>query len=182
MSDPDDVPSLFTPRLRVFRASPSQLSNLIAGAEAYQQQHGDRVAEGCIEFPGALEFSLRQAQTTEEEGHWWLPYFFVHQVDATLIGVGGFKGPPDADGTLEFGYGIAPAYQCQGLATEAAEALTEHALSLPGITRLRAHTLPEVNASCSVLIKCGLTHVGEFYDPDDGTVWRWERTTSVSDS
>ena len=35
-------------------------------------------------------------------------------------------------------------------------------------------TLAELNASTTVLQRCGMTKVGELVDPDDGPIWRWE--------
>jgi RimJ/RimL family protein N-acetyltransferase len=46
------------------------------------------------------------------------------------------------------------------------------------VRRAIAHTLPEANASGRVLAKCGLRFVGEVIDPEDGSVWRWERQRS----
>ena len=54
-----------------------------------------------------------------------------------------------------------------------AEALTNFAFS-QNIPTVRAHTLPEANASTRVLTKCGFEFVGEVTDPEDGQVWRWE--------
>jgi ribosomal-protein-alanine N-acetyltransferase len=45
----------------------------------------------------------------------------------------------------------------------------------PRVRLVRAHTLPEPNASTRVLQKCGFVHVGEVMDPEDGRVWRWQR-------
>jgi RimJ/RimL family protein N-acetyltransferase len=39
---------------------------------------------------------------------------------------------------------------------------------------VRAHTLPESNASTRVLTNCGFRKTAEVVDPDDGPVWRWE--------
>jgi RimJ/RimL family protein N-acetyltransferase len=39
---------------------------------------------------------------------------------------------------------------------------------------IRAHTMPEQNASTRVLEKCGFRWLGEVVDPEDGAVWRWE--------
>jgi len=43
-----------------------------------------------------------------------------------------------------------------------------------------AHTLPESNASNSLLRKAGFTDIGEVIDPGDGPVWRFERTCGLS--
>src|SRR6266702_2366495 len=51
-----------------------------------------------------------------------------------------------------------------------------HRAAASDIVRLvRAHTLPEENASTRVLLKCGFRHLGTVVDPEDGPVWRWER-------
>jgi RimJ/RimL family protein N-acetyltransferase len=39
---------------------------------------------------------------------------------------------------------------------------------------VRAHTLPQANASTRVLEKCGFAHAGAIDDPEDGWVWRWD--------
>jgi ribosomal-protein-alanine N-acetyltransferase len=93
-----------------------------------------------------------------------------------MIGACGYKGPPGADGAVEIAYGIAPGYQGKGYATEAAQALTASAFSSGRVRAVRAHTLPEVNASARVLEKCGFKCLGNVIDPEDGVVWRWEKT------
>jgi ribosomal-protein-alanine N-acetyltransferase len=54
----------------------------------------------------------------------------------------------------------------------------DFALASGQVQLVRAHTLPEVNASTRVLLKCGFRHVGTVVDPDDGPVWRWELSAS----
>jgi RimJ/RimL family protein N-acetyltransferase len=79
------------------------------------------------------------------------------------------------DGIVEISYGIAPDYEGDGYATEAAQALVDFA-SLCGEVRLiRAHTLLDAVASKRVLAKCGFQHVGETVDAEDGLVSRFER-------
>jgi len=101
--------------------------------------------------------------------------FLVHHGIRVVIGSAGFKGPPDSTGTVEIAYGIAPSFQGQGYATEAAGALVALAFEAPLVELVRAHTLPAANASTRVLVKCGFRHVGGVVDPEDGPVWRWER-------
>ncbi len=105
---------------------------------------------------------------------WIHGFVLVHRTDGNVIGKGGFKGPPGADGDVEIAYGVAPEHQGKGYATEAAAALVSYAFSDGQIRVVRAHTLPESNASARVLTKCGFRRVGEVIDPDDGLVWRWE--------
>ena len=106
---------------------------------------------------------------------WTLGFAVVHRDADAVIGTCGFKGPPGADGIVEIAYGIAPEYQGQGYATEAAGALVAYAFGVDQVGVVRAHTLPEATASTRVLAKNGFQPVGEVMDPEDGLVWRWER-------
>jgi RimJ/RimL family protein N-acetyltransferase len=88
----------------------------------------------------------------------------------------GFPGPPDSEGVAEIAYGIAPAYQGKGYATEAANALVDFASRDARVKKVCAHTLPETNASTRVLEKCAFKKVGETIDPENNLpIWRWER-------
>jgi RimJ/RimL family protein N-acetyltransferase len=106
---------------------------------------------------------------------WVHGFALVRRTDNAVIGNCGFKGPPSPDGVVEIAYGVAPDYQGKGYATEAAQALVTYALNISTVSVVRAHTLPEPNASTRVLTKCGFRRVGEVMDPDDGLVWRWEK-------
>ncbi len=98
------------------------------------------------------------------------------RTNGNAIGKCGFKGPPDADAAVEIAYAVDPEHQGKGYATEAATALTRYAFSDAGARMVRAHTLPEKNASTRVLTKSGFQMIGEVLDPDDGPVWRWEKS------
>jgi RimJ/RimL family protein N-acetyltransferase len=109
----------------------------------------------------------------------WIHGFAVVDRDSDkVIGQCGFKGPPDAEGMVEISYGVKPEEEGKGYATEAAGALAGYALSQDRVRIVRAHTLPQPNASTRVLTKCGFRRVGEVVDPDDGLVWRWELESS----
>ena len=109
---------------------------------------------------------------------WIHGFVVINRTNGVVLGQCGFKGPPGPDGIVEIAYGIAPAEQGKGYATEAAEALVHHAFSNPCVRIVCAHTLPQPNASARVLTKCGFKRVGEVMDPEDGRVWRWEKTNS----
>lgn len=175
LPDPSAEPAeIRTERLRLIQSDLPLLDLLLAGPATFAAATGLKVAEGYLEFPEALPHSREQLATLARDHAWWAPWLFVHTDAETLIGLGGFKGPPDATGFVEFGYGIAPAWRGQGYATEAAAALMSHARRQPGVTAVGAHTLPEANASTRVLAKCGLVRVAELEDPVDGRIWRWE--------
>lgn len=106
---------------------------------------------------------------------WIHGFVLVHRITDSVIGRCGFKGPPGTDGVVEIAYGVAPEHQGKGYATEAAAALVSYAFSHRQVRVVRAHTLPEANASTRVLTKCGFRHMGEVIDAEDGLVWRWEK-------
>jgi RimJ/RimL family protein N-acetyltransferase len=118
---------------------------------------------------------LAQLHASTLADPWVHGFVLVHQASCGVIGTGGFKGPPSADGMVEIAYGVEPEYQGKGFATEAAQALVDYAFGSDRVRLVRAHTLPESNASTRVLTKCGFRYLGEIIDPEDGLVWRWER-------
>jgi RimJ/RimL family protein N-acetyltransferase len=106
---------------------------------------------------------------------WTHGFSLVQRDSGAIVGTCGFKGPPAADGVVEIAYGINPDCRGRGYATEAAQALTAFAISSGKVRVVRAHTLPEQNASTKVLEKCSFQRIGEVNDPEDGLVWRWEK-------
>lgn len=117
---------------------------------------------------------LARLRTSSSADPWTLGFSLVHRATGTPVGSCGFKGPPGADGVVELAYGVDPDHQGKGYATEAANALVSHEFGSDRVRVVRAHTLPEANASTRVLTKCGFHRIGEVIDPDDGLVWRWE--------
>jgi ribosomal-protein-alanine N-acetyltransferase len=110
---------------------------------------------------------------------WVHGFVAMHRTGGVVIGGGSFKGPPDADGVVEIAYGVAPEHQGRGYATEVAAALAGYAFTHGHVLVVRAHTRPESHASARVLAKCGFRRVGEVMDPEDGLVWRWEKTREM---
>lgn len=118
---------------------------------------------------------MAQFQASSEMNPWVHGFRLVHRENGTVVGSCMFKGPP-ADGIVEIAYGIDPDQQGKGYATEAAKAMVKYAFASGEVRMVRAHTLPDSAASQRVLAKSGFRHVGEVVDPDDGLVWRFEKT------
>jgi len=101
----------------------------------------------------------------------WIGY--LAERDGVIVGVCGFKSPPQA-GRVEIAYATVPEFQGQGIATELARQMICIAQeSEPGII-VTAQTLPEVNASTSILTKLGFRNLGIIQHPEDGPVYDWE--------
>jgi [ribosomal protein S5]-alanine N-acetyltransferase len=162
-----------TKNLSLIPCTIPHLEKLIESAEAFEAAFGWRVIEGYIEFDGALEYLLGTLKS-EDSNSEWPSYFFIHRADKALIGLGGYKGEPDENGSVEIGYGVAPAYRGKGYATEAAEAMIQNAFASDDVQMVCAHTLAEENHSVAILRKLGMEKVAEINDPEDGNIWRWE--------
>ena len=121
-------------------------------------------------LPGAMGAAdQREALASETDQTGWRDWVFVMSWSmgpsggstGRLAGLGGFAGPPDADGTVEIGYAMLPSFREQGLATEAVEGLAGWALDQPGAKRILARTDPDQPAPQRVLEKTGFVRDGE---------------------
>lgn len=101
----------------------------------------------------------------------WIGYLF--RVEEKWVGTGGFKGEP-TDGQVEIAYAVSPEMEGQGIGTMICAHLTTISKTQGVQLRITARTLPEKNASTSILTKNGYTLIGPIQDPDDGEVWEWE--------
>ena len=162
-----------TKSLRLIPCDTEILKAAIAGNENLAAKLKVTVEDNWTEFGiGPLQYSLDKLSETEECG-WWT-YLPIHKHDNKIVGTGGYKGRPTADGTVEIGYEIAPDYRNQGLATEMTKGLVDNAFNDKTVKTVIAHTLGAENASTKVLRKCGFEKVGEINDPDDGLLWKWQ--------
>jgi RimJ/RimL family protein N-acetyltransferase len=133
---------------------------------------GVSIVDDWAAFPESIPYSHKYLLAHPDAFPWWM-YLFIHPNDRALVGYGGFKGKVDANGMVEIGYSIAPAYRNRGLATEAAQGLIDFAFSHPQIKMVDAHTLAEANPSTGVLKKVGMKFIEELRDPEDGDIWHW---------
>jgi [ribosomal protein S5]-alanine N-acetyltransferase len=163
-----------TQRLILFPHVPEYLRALAQGPEFYQAVSGLQVADGLSDFMRlASEDFLRRLQSATEPDPWSWGFAVVDQQNM-VIGMAAFKGAPGPDRTVEIAYGISPAYQGRGYATEAALGLIRFARESGRVSLVCAHTLASNDPSMRVLRKCGFTLIGEVLDPEDGPVLRWE--------
>jgi ribosomal-protein-alanine N-acetyltransferase len=92
-----------------------------------------------------------------------------------VVGTCAFTAPPDDHGIVEIAYFTFPEFEGQGYGSAMAAGLVEQGDGAAGVRRLRAHTLPERNASTRILEKVGFDWLGGVIDPEDGPIWRGER-------
>lgn len=160
-----------TPAIRLIPVDPGIEAALASSEEARRRLGAD---------PGEhLELARKVVtQTRRHEARIgaippWSGYLAVDAGTAAIVGCGGFKGNPTAEGTVEIAYMTFPAFEGRGVATRIAGGLVEIARASPAVRAVIAHTLAEPNASTRVLRKCGFGFAGDVVDPEDGPVWRW---------
>ncbi len=178
---PHDPVELHTPRLTLLAYTPDQLLALIEEPHNFEAIVALTPAEGLRGFYLSGDVSpqwLEAVRKSVGQGPdpWQRGFWVIEEASGQIIGRGGVKGGPEGDGQVEIAYGVVPSREGRGYATEAARALIHFASGDARVRLLRAHTRPEANASTHVLTKCGFVHVGDVVDPEDGPVWRWERS------
>lgn len=161
------------PDIVVLPATVEHLTVLRADREAFGELLGSAVPEGWPHFPEAIDATIDTLTAHPYQAGWWM-HFFLADGGAVLVGSGGFAGPP-RDGVIEIGYEIAPEFRDRGMATAAARAMIDKAVSsTSALTTVIAHTVAQEGPSTGVLRRIGFTRVAEHDDPQDGPVWCWE--------
>lgn len=122
----------------------------------------------------SLHYFTSRVSAQPDAVGWYVWYFIRHDPDEppVVLGNGGFKGPPSADGVVEVGYSLFPQYQHRGYATEAVGALVGWALSHDAVQSVIAETFPELTSSIAVLQRLGFTRTLESSAP---AIIRFER-------
>jgi ribosomal-protein-alanine N-acetyltransferase len=125
----------------------------------------------------AIEWSIEAYRTGQISPDWGVYYFAERPRPGglpRLVGLSGFKGKPDARGTVEIGYGVLPEFRRRGYAREAVGAMLRWAFTLPEVERVIAHTLKDLAPSIGVLTSSGFTFVGAGCDPSEPDAIQYE--------
>ena len=172
-----------TPRLQILAASRALLT-----AELHKPHYFPMLLGAALPTdwpPGqydrpAQEYFLEQLTAGGRTAAGWYGWYALRKADdtapRTLVGAGGFMGPPDAAGTAEIGYSIAADWRGQGLGTELVAGLVQQAADTGMVCRLVARTAPDNPASQRVLLRNGFAPAGP---ADDGQL-HFERTVEPS--
>ena len=87
------------------------------------------------------------------------PGTFLVLEDGLVVGDCGWFGPPEDDGTVEIGYGLAPSARGRGLGLAAVRLLVEWVFGA-GAAAVRAEVLPGNEASLRLLARLGFEDTG----------------------
>jgi RimJ/RimL family protein N-acetyltransferase len=163
------------PVVRVVPARLEWLEALAEGDDVFVERFGIAVEPGWAGFPEAVPVAVESARRVPEDP--WGTHLFFDGADGALVGFGGFTGEPH-DGEVELGYAVSPSRQGRGLATAVVAILVERARRA-GIEVVVAHTLAEEGPSTGVLRKSAFERTAVIDHPEDGTIWRWERSLTA---
>jgi RimJ/RimL family protein N-acetyltransferase len=167
---------LLTERLRLVPATAALIRLELTDPTAFFRALGTRTAEAwpAEALRAALPEFLRRLEADPSAGG-WLTWYWILRRGHVLVGGGGFKGRPDADGKAEIGFETRPAYRRQGYATEAVGALARWALNHEGVRSVVAEIDPENSGSRAVLLRTGFGPTGLAKEPG---LLRFERRES----
>jgi len=123
-------------------------------------------------------FGVRAKQLVERpEDEPWVTGIIWDEDLEVAVGKAGFHGSPDADGMVEVGYEVDPAYRRRGYARAAFRALLDRAIADPAVGVLRASISPDNVPSLNLVAPFGLERNGEQWDEEDGLEWIFEIPT-----
>lgn len=125
-----------------------------------------------------VEATLRLYQTRGFVRPW--TGYLVYE-DGGVVGACGFTSPP-REGRVEIAYLSLSGNEGRGLGTAMAARLVEIARDADPELIVFARTLPEENASTTILKKCGFRYVQSFEHSEDDLVWVWERRAGAAPS
>ena len=100
----------------------------------------------------------------------WISYYL--QDVNEIVGICSFKGKPDEDNRVEIAYWTFEPYQGLGYGSKMCALLVEITKAYNNLV-VSAQTMPEFNASTTILTKNGFHHIGNATDSEVGEVWEW---------
>ena len=148
---------LHTERMRLVPLTLAQMQMQLDDYPGLERSLGARVTGNRLEkemhrnVARGMDYMLQEPT----DAIWNTFWAAVLEEDSTFVGGIGFKGPANAEGEVELGYGFDAAYRNRGLATEAVQAMTEWAFEEPTVTAVTAETNYTNIASARVLQKNG---------------------------
>ena len=151
-------------RLNLIATNTDLLNKDVAGSEQLAAALGVATPKSwppSLYGLSAMRYALEQlGDPTEQSWSFW--YLTTQDEPAELVGICGFKGRPDASGSVEIGYSVLEDFQHKGFATEAVARLVGWAFTHHNVNEVSAETFPYLTQSIRVLEKNGfvLTGVG----------------------
>ena len=154
-------------RLELITATDAHFAWLLGESDAPDDL---RIPPRGVDAPWVLRWRRRIQPTLGECGGWLMT------AGGEVVGLCGYKGPPNAEGVVEIGYAVAGVRRRQGYATRAVTLVVEAARQDRRVSAIVAETALANLPSQKVLAANGFANVGRNMDDDEGEVivWRLE--------
>jgi RimJ/RimL family protein N-acetyltransferase len=110
---------------------------------------------------------IADVQAHPENIKWYYRLIVIRETKC-IVGSISFHAPPDQEGMVEIGFGIASNERGNGYATEALRAMWDWASEQEGVRTLRYTVSPDNAASQAVIAKFPARHMGVQIDDEDG--------------
>ncbi len=130
-----------------------------------------RMADDALPPAFVAQRSLTQLQEGKE-GYWCSTFYIVRTSDNWVVGSCGFKDAP-SHGRVEIGYGVAPAFRNQGLATLAICELLRLAFATEAVNEVLAQVNPANASSTRVVQKLRFVRGEAAADADGELLVQW---------
>jgi [ribosomal protein S5]-alanine N-acetyltransferase len=159
-----------TPSVRIVQLSPDAILALSAGdLDAAAALSPVPLPLWMVSESSVSTWRYRTRQAVESpEDLPWITGVLWDEDEQVAVGQAGFHAAPDADGMVEIGYGVDPAYRRRGYARAALELAIERSRSEPTVRTLRATVSPENEASLALIRQYPFVENGEQWDDEDG--------------
>ncbi|WP_018505590.1 GNAT family N-acetyltransferase [Parafrankia discariae] len=171
-------PALNGPRLCLRPLTVEALGALLGGDRAGAQRATGAVFPDPLAAPpleeGALSRMRDRLAASPAELGWWA-WLAVDRATGAAVGSPALSGPPDADGTVEFGYATYPEFVGRGYAVEGGRLLLDWVFEDPRVRRVLAVVPPAHDASVGVARRLGLSVIGRAHDEEAGELLLLER-------
>ncbi len=150
----------------------NEIARLCDDPQAFERAQGASFGnqQDAIRGVVAMTESFRSRNGAPPE---WGGYLVIDASKQKVIGTCAFKGAP-IDGVVEIAYFTFPPFERKGFGTAMVAELIRLCRPTPTVRHIIAHTLPEPNASTTILEKNGFKKMGEWNHPEDGLIWKWE--------
>ena len=171
---------IHTPRLRLMTMELAHLAAIVRDPFSLGELLGVAIPEQWPAYPAAYPHALDLLRKNPLRSYsgWWL-YLFADPAHQVLVGCGGFKDAPDANGVVEVGCEIAPAFRCRGFATEAMRGLINYACTRPEVRAIDAYSQAQPGGQSALLEAVDMIRIGDALESNANIAWHWRITSEA---
>ncbi len=152
-----------TRRIRMIAATPRLISLDLEGRVPLADALGGSIPPNWPpELFSRPTMLMALEHMADAAGQGWSVWYLLLKAPEleSVVGICGFKGPPDTQGSVEIYYSILEQFRRRGLASEAVQGLVSWAFTHVNVDEVCAETFPYLHQSIGVLNHCGFEFVG----------------------